>query len=394
MEGPTLFLTLGGLFLAGLLADLVGRRTRLPRVTLLLACGLVAGRSGFGLLPEEVEAWYGFLSVSALTMVAFLLGGSLTRENLARHGREILSISIGVAVLTWIIVSVGLVLLGAVPALAVLLGAIATATAPAATLDVLHQTGVRNGFTEALEGIVAIDDVWGLMIFSGALALAGTLNGVPMVEAAGGAAWEIGGAAALGIIVGFPAAYLTGRIKAGDPLRTEALGIVFLTAGLSIWLHVSFLIAGMTAGVIIVNFARHHERAFHEIEEFQWPFMVLFFILAGASLEVAQIWELGLLGVSFVVLRAVSRVIGAVAGARMVRIPPRNGAMYGMALMPQAGVAIGMALIASAAFPVVGGHILSVTIASTVFFEIFGPLATIWAVRAMAPESLAGSDRK
>ena len=203
MEGPTLFLTLGGLFLAGLLADLVGRRTRLPRVTLLLACGLVAGRSGFGLLPEEVEAWYGFLSVSALTMVAFLLGGSLTRENLARHGREILSISIGVAVLTWIIVSVGLVLLGAVPALAVLLGAIATATAPAATLDVLHQTGVRNGFTEALEGIVAIDDVWGLMIFSGALALAGTLNGVPMVEAAAGAAWEIGGAAALGIIVGF-----------------------------------------------------------------------------------------------------------------------------------------------------------------------------------------------
>ena len=78
----------------------------------------------------------------------------------------------------------------------------------------------------------------------------------------------------------------------------------------------------------------------------------------------------------------------------MVRIPPRNGAMYGMALMPQAGVAIGMALIASAAFPVVGGHILSVTIASTVFFEIFGPLATIWAVRAMAPESLARSDRK
>ena len=287
-----------------------------------------------------------------------------------------------------------MVLLGGIPALAVLLGAIATATAPAATLDVLHQTGVRNGFTDALEGIVAIDDVWGLMIFSGALALAGTLNGMPIGVAASGAVWEICGAAALGIIIGFPAAYLTGRIKAGDPLRTEALGIVFLTAGLSIWLHVSFLIAGMTAGAIIVNFAQHHERAFHEIEEFQWPFMVLFFILAGASLEGAQIWELGLLGVSFVVLRAVSRVIGAVVGASLVRIPPGNGAMYGMALMPQAGVAIGMALIASAAFPDIGGHILSVTIASTVFFEIFGPLATIWAVRAMAKESLVGSDRK
>ena len=85
MEGSTLFLTLGGLFLAGLLADLVGRRTRLPRVTLLLACGLVAGRSGFGLLAQEVEAGYGFLSVSALTMVAFLLGGALTRENLAHY---------------------------------------------------------------------------------------------------------------------------------------------------------------------------------------------------------------------------------------------------------------------------------------------------------------------
>ena len=86
---------------------------------------------------------------------------------------------------------------------------------------------------------------------------------------------------------------LTGRIKPGEPLQTEALGLVFLTAGLAIWLEVSYLLAGMTAGMLIVNFARHHRQAFHEIENARWPFMVLFFLLAGVSLELDHLATMG-----------------------------------------------------------------------------------------------------
>lgn len=381
MNAPVLFLTLAGLFFAGLLADMLGRRTRLPRVTLLLALGVLVGRSGFDLLPQAVDGWYDFLSITALTMVAFLLGGTLTRSNLARHGRIILSVSVSIVLLTWASVWGGLLLIGVDPVLAVLLGAIATATAPAATLDVLRQTGVRNTFTETLEGIVAIDDAWGLIVFSLALALAGMIQGAETTEAVLHAAWEMGGAVLLGCAIGLPAAYLTGRVSEGDPLRTEALGIVFLTAGASMLAGVSFLIAGMMAGALIVNLARHHDRAFHEIEHFQWPFMLLFFVLAGASLELTHLSSLGLTGLAYVILRIVSRIVGARIGAGIAGANPTEAKYFGVALLPQAGVAVGMALIAAETFPSIGQAVLTLTIATTIAFEILGPFATMWAVR-------------
>ena len=132
MRLDLVFLTLGALFLIGLAADQLGRRTRLPRVTLLLLAGVLVGRSGLDLVPNEAAHWYEFLSVAALTMVAFLLGGALTRRNLAAHGSEIVIISVSIVVVTLTVVTAGLVAVGVPLGLALVLGAIATATAPAA----------------------------------------------------------------------------------------------------------------------------------------------------------------------------------------------------------------------------------------------------------------------
>lgn len=380
MDLPVVFLTLGALFLAGLAADMVGRRSRVPRVTLLLACGIAAGGSGFDLIPAEAEIWYEFLSVTALTMVAFLLGGALTKENLVAHGRAILAISIAIVLVTLAVVSAGIWALGADPAVALILGAIATATAPAATQDALRQTGYSGSFTDTLLGIVAIDDAWGLIAFSLVIVVAGSLGGGADAGILVEAGREIGGAILVGALVGFPGAALTGRLSGGDPLRTEALGLVFLTAGLSLWLEVSFLLAGMTAGTIIVNRARHHTRAFHEIEHIEWPFMILFFILAGAALEPDHLADLGMIGAAFVVLRIASRLLGGAIGARIGRAPETERRWYGVALLPQAGVAVGMALVAAEEFPELADTVLTLTIGATVLFEIIGPVATIWAV--------------
>ena len=381
MELPVIFLTLGGLFLAGLAADQLGRRMRLPRVTLLLFCGILAGGAGFDLIPAEAQVWYEFLSTAALTMVAFLLGGSLTRENLAAHGRAILAISLAIVAVTLVLVTFGLWLLGADPVVALILGAIATATAPAATQDAVRQAGADGGFAETLMGIVAIDDAWGLIAFSLIIVAAGGLvEGAFSAHMLVEAGREIGGAILIGAAVGFPAALLTGRLSGGDPLRTEALGVVFLTAGLALWLEVSFLLAGMVAGMIIVNRARHHTRAFHEIEHIEWPFMILFFILAGAEFAPSHLAELGLFGAAYLALRTLARIIGGALGARIGRAPEIERPWYGIALLPQAGVAVGMALVAAEAFPEHGPAILTLTIGATVFFEIVGPIATIWAV--------------
>ncbi len=379
MEIAPLLITLGILFLAGLAADEAGRITRLPRVTMLLILGLLAGEAGFGLVPEGVSGWFDTLSIVALTMVAFLLGGSLTRENLASHGRAILMISLVMAGVTLLIVSAGLILAGMDPGLAVILGAIATATAPAAMTDVIHQSGVENDFTETLKGVVAIDDAWGLIAFSLALVVVGQADG--WAGLAAGAGWEIGGSVALGLALGIPAAYLTGRLAPGEPLQAEAIGIVFLTAGLSLWLEMSFLITGMTVGAVIANLARHHDRAFHEIEHIQWPFMILFFLLAGASLEVEALRLIGWLGALYIALRIASRLAGGWIGAVLGHVPRGEALLYGPALLPQAGVAIGMALVAGEALPDRAATIMAFTVASTVIFELIGPPITLAAIR-------------
>lgn len=394
MRLDLVLLTLGALFLAGLAADELGRRTRLPRVTLLLLMGVIVGRSGLDLVPEEAEIWYEFLSVSALTMVAFLLGSALTRRTLAAHGRDILITSMAIVAVTLVLVAGGLVLAGVPLGMALLLGAIATATAPAATEDTIRQSGMTGAFPDTLKGIVAVDDAWGLLAFSLMVVAAGLLNG----HAEGGvmveAMREIGGAILLGVAIGVPAAFLTGRISPGDPLQSEALGLVFLTAGLALWLEVSYLIAGMTVGAIIVNFARHHRQAFHEIETLRWPFMVLFFLLAGVSLELDHLAGLGWIGLAYVILRVAARILGGWLGGVISQVPAAERRWTGAALLPQAGVAIGMALVAAESFPDWGEAIMTLTIGTTVIFELLGPPVTLLALRRVkAAETAPGPSK-
>jgi Kef-type K+ transport system membrane component KefB len=170
----------------------------------------------------------------------------------------------------------------------------------------------------------------------------------------------------------------------GEPLQTEVLGVVFLCAGLSLWLDVSFLISGMTAGAVIVNFAQHHSREFHEIEHIQWPFMILFFILASASLDVGSLGKIGLIGLAYVILRIISRIIGGWIGALIGGAPREQRPWFGIALLPQAGVAVGIAMIAAEEFPVYAEAILAVTISTTVIFELIGPAGTLIALQKTA----------
>ena len=379
MELAILLITLGILFLGGLVADTAGRYSPLPRVTMLLLLGMAVGAPGFDLLADEVTEWFDSLSIIALTMVAFLLGGSLADKSMRGRGRAIMILSLSVVAVTLVVVPAGLWVLGMDPALALILGAIATATAPAAIADVIRQEADESPFAQTLKGIVAIDDAWGLIAFSLVLAFVGQVDGGPSILM--GTVHELGGAIALGLAIGVPAAFLTGRLSPGEPLQAEAMGIVFLTAGLALYLEVSFLVTGMVAGGVIGVLARHHERAFHEIEHIQWPFMILFFLLAGATLDVEALWSLGWLSAGYLVLRTLSRLAGGWAGARLAGLPRAERAWYGPALLPQAGVAVGMALVAREAVPDHAAAIMAFTIASTVVFELIGPAATLLALR-------------
>ena len=382
MEWAPAFVMIGALFLAGLGADALGHRTRVPRVTLLLLLGIAVGHSGFDLIPDKLQVGYAPLSVLALTMVAFLLGSSLSGKTLRKQGRAILWVSLAIVVITLAVVTTGLWALGLPSGLALILGAIATATAPAAMQETLRDAHAKGPFAKTLRGVVAIDDAWGMIVFSLAVVVAGMLEGSGYsAQVMSHAAYDILGALALGAAVGLPAADLTGHLKKGEPMQIEALGLVFLTAGLALWLEVSFLLAGMTAGAVIVNMAPHHNRAFHQIERIERPFLMIFFLLAGATLEIDQLWQLGWIGVAYVVLRIASRLAGGWVGGGLAGMDPIQRRWIGPALLPQAGVAVGMALVAAQAFPHHAALITTLTIGTTVIFELIGPMTTTLAVR-------------
>ena len=382
-ESARLFVGLGAVFLIGLAAETIGRRTRLPRVTLLLVIGFFAGPACLGLLPESQESTFRLAANVALTMVGFLLGehlGHATKKGPER--REMLWVSIAVVLATAAMVFGGLMLAGVSAVTALLLAGVATATDPAATMDVVRETGTKSVFSRILLAVVAVDDAWGLIVFSlmlaGAEALAG--NGDGAVGSLLHAGYELGGAIALGGALGVAMAFLTGRIADGQPTVLEAIGFVFLCCGLALTLEVSFILTAMTMGTVLSRLAKHHERPFHVIENIELPFMIVFFVLAGAALDLGSLGVIGWLGAGYIGFRILGRLAGGWLGARVTGARARSRRWIGAALMPQAGVALGMALLASQRLPGEGEAVLQVAIAATVFFEIFGPILTRLAI--------------
>ena len=376
---------LGAILLLGLAADFLGRRTFLPRVTLLLLVGILVGDQVLGLIPATLSARFEVIANMALLMVGFLLGGQLTLKSLRGLGRRLLWISLSATLASILVVTLALSACGIPVEIAVLLGCIAAATAPAATADTVIESGQTGPFCRLLLAIVAIDDAWALILFSLALAGVAFVNGVGSMDAQLlTAVHEIFGALALGVAIGIPAAFLTGRLTPGQPMLTEALALVFLCGGAAMWLDVSFLISAMAMGAVIANLAKHHDYPFHEIENIEWPVMVVFFMLAGASLEIGMLRELGLIGLVYVLARAGGKVFGAWFGARMGNAGAAVERWMGLALLPQAGVAIGMSLLAASRFPEYRQIILSVVISTTVLFELAGPAFTRLALKKTA----------
>lgn len=378
-QSTQIIIVLGVLLLVGLAMETLARQLRLPRVTLLILIGFFIGPSILNLIPAHIaNIWFPPLTNIALAMIGFLLGSKMTLSSLKKVGHYVMGISIFVVIITFTCVFVGLIILRIPSAIALLLASLSAATAPAATSDVVFELKAKGPFSQVLLDIVAIDDAWTLILFSLVMIFVHFLLGhstnigilfLSMI-------WEVFGAVIIGVILGIPMAYISGRIRPGEPTLLEAIGIVFLGCGIALLLHVSFILTLMVLGAVVANLAKHHQRTFHAIKDIEWPFMVLFFILAGSQLDLGMLYKAGLIGLTYVILRFIGRIIGGWLGSRFVGANLKFQRWIGIALMPQAGLAIGMGLIAIQTFPNVEKKILPVVLASTVAFEILGPILT------------------
>jgi Kef-type K+ transport system membrane component KefB len=378
MSDVPILLILGVLFLLGLAADLVGRHTPVPRVTLLIICGLAVGPAGFDILPQSfIDDWFPLLTTLALSLIGFLLGQKLSLAEFRAHGRTVLGITIGETTGAMVLVAAALLLMGVHPVVTLLLAGIATATAPAATFDVVRESGITGEFPDTLLAVVALDDAWALLMFSLMMAAASAANGDGSVAInLLGGLQEIGGSLLLGALLGVPMAFLTGRIRPGEPTLAEAMGFVLLCGGIATWFDLSPVLSAMVMGGVVATIASHHERPFHAIEGIEWPFLILFFILAGASAHPEALLAVGSVTVVYIVVRCLGSFAGAHVGAHWAGASDSVRKWMGLCLFPQAGVALGMALMASQRFPEFEPFLLPVVLASTIIYELVSPAIT------------------
>lgn len=385
-------IAIGMFLLAGFVAHVVGRRAHVPRVTLLLLLGALVGPGGLDLAPASLVAWFPLAAQLALSMIGFALGEQFLGSRIRTTGPAILAVSVVVTVGTAMVVFVGLLVAGASVVLSLLLAGIATATDPAATLDVVREARSKGTLTDTVLGVVAIDDAFGIMIFSVLVVIASAVGEDSFTPGAAGLAfWEVGGGLLVGLAFGFPMALLSGRIRSGELTLLETLGFVLCASGVASLLGVSYLIAAMTLGAVVANFARHHTRPFHAIENVTQPFLVVFFVLAGFRLDLAALKTVALIAIVYVAARSFGRVAGGALGASIGHADVKVRRYVGWCLLPQAGVALGLGLLAADEFPAIGDRLLSLLIGTTVVFEIVGPIVTRLALRT-AGESGRGRD--
>jgi len=346
-----------------------------------LIMGFLASPAVFALIPADASRWFPLAARIALSIVGFQLGERFLGRRMRQTGTRVLTVSLVEVIVTASAVFVTVLLCGFSLPMAMLLAAVAPASAPAATLDVVREAESKGPLTDTVLGVVAIDDAWGVMLFSVLLVMSQAVTGQ---EASAAIVlhglWEVIGGILLGALIGLPMSWLTGRVRAGELTLVETLGFVFFCSGLAIRLELSHILACMAMGATVSNMAKHHERPFHAIEEVEQPFLIIFFLLAGFDFDAMQLWTVGLLGIIYVMARSIGKIGGGYLGASVAKAEHNVRTHTGWCLLPQAGVALGLALIVSERYPELGAQVLSILVATTIIFEIAGPLITRFAL--------------
>ncbi len=377
-------LSLGIIFLSGYLILRVIDKLRIPSVTGDLILGIIIGEEILNLVSTHILSASGFISNIVLGLIAFSIGQNFSFDKFRRIGRHVMLISVMEATGAWITVTLVFHFLLRQPFyISLLFGAIASATAPAATVMVIREYRAKGIFTNILLGVVAIDDAWCLMIFSISLAAARALamhtGGSVLFVAISKAVIEIVGALLLGIAAGLTFEKLSSTVRTPVGAQIYTLGFVFLVIGLAIELKLSILLSSMALGATLVNIGSN-QRYFDSIKSIEPPLYLLFFVLAGANLEIASLKNIGIIGLTYLISRVIGKSIGAAIGGIIAGAPSTVRKYLGFALVPQAGVALGVALIAKADFPQAGGMIFDTIVATTVVYEIIGPILTKFAL--------------
>lgn len=387
---------------SGLILSRLAKLLNLPAVTAYLVAGVLIGPyflgsfgvKGLGFISMEDLNSYSLLSDIALGFIAFSIGNEFRLSQLKSIGKQALVIGVFQAVFTTIVVDVVLILLhfaisDVLPLpVAIVLGAVAAATAPAATLMVVRQYKAKGPVTDTLLPVVALDDAVGLVLFAISFGVANALmvGSVDVVSIIVEPLLEVVLSLALGTAMGLLFTFFEQFFHSRSKRLAMSVTFVLLTVALSMMsfdiagVHIAFssLLTCMMLGTIFCNCCDFSAELMDRLDRWTAPLFVLFFVLSGAELELSVFTDLliVLVGLAYIVSRCLGKYFGANISANIAKAPQNVKKYLGITLFPQAGVALGMAIKAQAALGEVGSMVSSITLFSVLIYELFGPYLT------------------
>ena len=371
---------------SGFLMTRLTKLLRLPNVTAYILAGILLGPYCLDLVPQRIIDGTDFLSDIALAFIAFSTGEFFKLDVLKRSGMRVVWITVFEAVLASVLVFVlTYFVLRLELAFSVVLAALASATAPASTMMTIRQTGAKGKFVDTLLQVVALDDVVGLVLYSVAISVAlSSLNG------AGGFTFETLGkpilvnlaVLLLGGVFGFAMKLLMPKKRSTDNKLIISVALLFAFCGVCAALDVSPLLGCMSMGTVYTNIAED-DKLFKQLAYFSPPILLLFFVRSGMSFRLDALFSaagaldgvpLIAIGVSYFLVRILGKYAGAWLGCLVTKRPKALRRYLGLALIPQAGVAIGLAALGARTLGgTMGSDLQTIILASSVLYELMGP---------------------
>lgn len=370
------FTDLGLMIFVGMALGRLVKKIKLPNVTGYLLAGLLLGPSILGLLSEEFLSGITVISDAALGFIAFSIGNEFKISYFKRVGATPIIIACLESFFAVAFVTVALMLAGCSTTFSLVLGSIAAATAPAATIMVIKQYKAKGPVTETLLSVVAIDDATALIMYSISIAAATALSGgnATVKDLVLKPIIEIGGALVVGAILGFLFLLPMKAFKKDGNRLSLIIAFIFVGLGLSQLCGFSSLLLCMAMGAIVANFSPDVNQIMKLSDRITPPIFMLFFVASGADLKLSVLPAVGLVGVIYIVVRVVGKMFGASLGAIVSKADKNIRKYLGPALVPQAGVAIGLSLAASSVVPEHASEIRTVILCGTLIYELVGPV--------------------
>jgi Kef-type K+ transport system membrane component KefB len=383
---------IGLIIICAYLASKGIQRLGVPQVVGFILVGVLLGSSFLNVVPLALVRELAFVSEIALALIGFDMGSHLQFRELRRLGGSILAVLLCEGVGAFLLVASGIYVLTRSLPMALVFGALASATAPAATVDVIHEYRAEGPLTTTLLAVVGMDDALSLLLFSVAATIAESqLAGVAEISLAPVlylSLQEIGGALLLGIVLGLPFQELLNRLDHEHAVYGFIVGVVVFVAGLANSLGVSLILALMTMGVVVANVRGDNSLYVRRVLERVGPVVyMLFFALVGARLQLSLLPAMGLLGLVYLAMRTAGKLGGAWFGGLCGRADPRVRNYLGFGLLSQAGVAIGLALATAHRFDcygeagsTLGTTVINVITATTFIVQVVGPISLKFAL--------------